>query len=241
MTGALPAGLDPFLPDLHLDVLYEHRSDGRLLRVRSSSVTTPLVHLLRTPTGNRWLINAELPEDIAARLDTTLGDEPAVAPDDWEQEPPRSLDAVRDLLRPFRALGTEYRGPAFAFPAAFEAVGRAEVYRAAATDAIADGLEWIAGAAEVEHPIVVARDEQARIVSACHAARATGDGAEAGLETAPQARRHGHALAVTSWWAEVVQSAGRTPLYSTGWANEASRGVARRLGLQLYAEDWHIS
>ena len=31
-----------------------------------------------------------------------------------------------------------------------------------------------------------------------------------------------------------------TPLYSTSWDNEASRAVARRLGLLLIGEDWHL-
>ncbi len=240
MSG-LPAGIDPSLPELHLDVLYERDEDGRLARVRSASVPSPLVHLLRTPTGNRWLIAADLPSDVAARLDTLFAEEPVLASDEWEQQPPRGLDAMRALVAPFRRRGLECRGPAFAFPDTIASLGDAEVYRPGSSDRIAERLGWIRTTEAFEQPVVVARDEDGVIVSVCHSGRATDAGAEAGLETAASARRRGHALAVTSRWAQLVRHSERVPLYSTSWENEASRGVARRLGLRLYAEDWHLA
>lgn len=239
----------PLLPALHLDVLYERDDRGRLLRVRSTSVPTPLAHLFRTATGNHWLINAGLPEATAARLDAVFADEPVRAPEDpqhWERSVPRCLEAVRSLLTPFRLSGAgseyrEYRGPAYSFPEGLGVTGSAEAYVPDGdTAAVAADLAWIATASEEERPIVAARDEAGRVVSICHAARATAEAVEAGLDTTPAARRQGHALAVTSRWAVEVRASGRVPLYSTSWENEASRGVARRLGLVLYGEDWHL-
>ncbi|MDA0271296.1 MAG: GNAT family N-acetyltransferase, partial [Chloroflexi bacterium] len=75
----------------------------------------------------------------------------------------------------------------------------------------------------------------------CHSARRSNPAAEAGLEVAAEARRRGLGVAVTARWAASVREGGREPLYSTTWDNVASRGVARRLGLEVYAEDWHLA
>lgn len=244
MSETLSPSLDPALSALHLDVLYETDDRGRLLRVRGSDRPPPLAHLLRTPLGNRWLVGATLPEDTAARLDTSFADEPVTDPDEWEQHEPRCLEVVRALLDPFRRPGPrapEYRGPAFAFPDELVIIGTSEVYQPDGDASLVSAdLGWIVHASEEERPLLVARDEQGVVVSVCHAARATSEGAEAGLDTAPEARRRGHALAVTSRWAVEVRASGRTALYSTAWENEASRAVARRLGLVRYAEDWHF-
>lgn len=244
MTDRLTPALDSLLPGVHLDVLYERDDRGRLERVRGGSVATPLAHLLRTPFGNRWLIASRVPDDVAARLDTAFGDEPVLDGDGWEGTPPRCLDLARGLLAPFREGGTEpheYRGPAYAFPPDLAAIGDAEVY-------LPDGdlapfpavFEWVATASVVEQPIVVVRGKDGRVASVCHSARATSEGAAAGLDTAEAERRRGYAVAVTSRWAVEVRASGRMPVYSTWWENEASRGVARRLGLILFAEDWHF-
>jgi hypothetical protein len=244
VSHTLSPSLDPALPALHLDVLYETDDRGRLLRVRGSDRPPPLAHLLRTPLGNRWLVGATLPEDTAARLETAFADEPVTDPDEWEQHEPRCLETVRALLDPFRRPDVEepeYRGPAFAFPDEIVVIGASELYLPDGGPSVgASDLAWIASASEEERPLVVARDDHGFVVAVCHSGRATSEGAEAGLATVPEARRRGHALAVTSRWAVEVRASGRTPLYSTRWENEASRAVARRLGLVRYAEDWHL-
>jgi predicted GNAT family acetyltransferase len=101
-------------------------------------------------------------------------------------------------------------------------------------------VAWIAEAKPGEQPLVVARDASGRVVAVCHAARRSDAAAEAGLEVDPSVRRAGLGIAVTAAWAAAVRAGGREPLYSTSWANEASRGVARRLGLLLRGEDWHL-
>ncbi|MDA1239979.1 MAG: hypothetical protein O2798_03950 [Chloroflexi bacterium] len=104
-----PAGLAA----LHLDALYE-REGTTLHRVRSTDVPTPLVHLLRTPEGNHWLISAAVPPSIRARLEALFAAEPVLPLDAYESTPPESLDAARRLLD---GASREHRGPAFAFPA----------------------------------------------------------------------------------------------------------------------------
>jgi predicted GNAT family acetyltransferase len=78
-------------------------------------------------------------------------------------------------------------------------------------------------------------------VSICFSARLSEAAAEAGVETAAAQRGRGLAARVTAAWARKIRDAGRTPLYSTSWANGASLGVARQLGLIAYASRWSVS
>jgi hypothetical protein len=42
-------------------------------------------------------------------------------------------------------------------------------------------------------------------------------------------------------WAAAMRQRGVIPLYSTSWANVASQGVARKLGMVCYGDDWSIT
>ncbi len=78
-------------------------------------------------------------------------------------------------------------------------------------------------------------------VSICFCARRSDVAAEAGLDTASAYRGRGYAVRVTAAWALAMRASGRTPLYSTSWANTASLAVARKLALVAYASDWSIA
>ena len=80
-----------------------------------------------------------------------------------------------------------------------------------------------------------------RAVSICCSARIAPAAAEAGVDTLPEYRGRGYGLAVTAHWAQQVQLSGRLALYSTWWENAASLALVRRLGGQLYAEDFHLT
>jgi predicted GNAT family acetyltransferase len=82
--------------------------------------------------------------------------------------------------------------------------------------------------------------EDGYAVSVCFCARRSIGAAEAGLETAPAFRGRGLAARVTTAWAAAVRATGRTPLYSTSWANASSLAVASKLELRIYATDWNI-
>jgi hypothetical protein len=89
-------------------------------------------------------------------------------------------------------------------------------------------------------PCVVMID-QGQLASVCFCSRLTSHAAEAGLETLPGFRRRGYARQVVAHWAQAVRQSGRQPLYSTSWENVASQGVAGKLGLVCYGEDWSLS
>jgi predicted GNAT family acetyltransferase len=78
-------------------------------------------------------------------------------------------------------------------------------------------------------------------VSVCCSVRETAEAFEAGVETVAAHRRRGYAPRAVTAWAREVRAMGRVPLYSTSWQNEASRAVARTLGLIHFGTDLHIA
>ena len=135
--------------------------------------------------------------------------------------------------------GAIYSGPAFTFP---EEIGRPD-----GTTSIKDVrlLEhhfsgWKSGEIAASSPFV-ALIEDGHAVSVCFCARRSDVAAEAGVETAIEFRGRGLASRVAAAWALAVRDSGRVPLYSTSWDNEASLGVARKLGLKTYASSWSIT
>jgi RimJ/RimL family protein N-acetyltransferase len=95
--------------------------------------------------------------------------------------------------------------------------------------------DWLPEVA-VRHPcFVIARE--GRAVAICCSSRRTSRVAEAGVETIPAYRGQGFGAAVVAAWAAEIRALGLLPLYSTSWDNEASQGVARRLGMIRYGID----
>jgi len=62
-----------------------------------------------------------------------------------------------------------------------------------------------------------------------------------GVETAPRYRGRGYAAEVVTASAREVYAHNRVPLYSTSWTNKASLTVARKLGLDFFGNDLHLT
>lgn len=77
--------------------------------------------------------------------------------------------------------------------------------------------------------------EQDRIVSIAHSSRRTSDACELGIETIPEARRKGYALAGTLLWAEAIAQEGLLPIYSALASNSASLRLAHNAGYRPFA------
>jgi predicted GNAT family acetyltransferase len=75
----------------------------------------------------------------------------------------------------------------------------------------------------------------------CGSVRISDRADEAGVETHPDFRGRGHALAAVWAWAQAVRNSGRVPLYSTSWSNMPSRRVAEKLGLVQYGTVVHVT
>ena len=74
-----------------------------------------------------------------------------------------------------------------------------------------------------------------QVLSLAHSSRRTPEACELGIDTLPQARRKGYALAATILWAHTVQQAGIVPLYSAAATNSASLRLAEAAGYRAFA------
>src|SRR5688500_1984474 len=79
------------LAELHLDLLYETDDAGLILRSRDHDVGAPMLHLVRTIAGNRWLVSAALSARERLMLHDALANEPVVRDLDAMQHTPPLL------------------------------------------------------------------------------------------------------------------------------------------------------
>ncbi len=226
--------------DLHLRALFVHGDRGRVVtRNALDRGVAPRFFLGRTPDGNRWRFRDDVPEDLAARLESLAADEPVAAD---LREPPRHDARYRDLLAGHGTVREAWSGPAYRFPAALPAAAGDAVPLTAgnATLLLGGDLEpWREDVGHSEPLIALVPD--GRAVSVCGSVRITREAHEAGVETSAAARGHGFAVTVVAAWARAVREVGAEPLYSTSWENTASQAVARKLGLIPYASDYWLT
>lgn len=232
-------------PELHLETIFLRDARGRIVSTNEPRPSPgPLFALVRGVDACVWAVHATVPDALARQLDDLAQGE---TPGRDFEAPPRHAAQYRALLAPFvagenagRRELTLFDGPAFVFPATLPPVEGTVLidderllmrhFRGWEIGEIAAGCGPMVAIMDDEYP-----------VSVCFSARRTDAAAEAGLETAVPFRRRGYGVRVTAAWAHAVRAGGRTPLYSTAWSNHASRGVARRLGLILYASNWSLA
>lgn len=217
---------------LQLATLYRFNRHGRLVStLEPDNPPAPAFVLIRDVQRAVWALHQDLPPSVADTLRAWAADEgPLVHPED----PPAHAAQYQELLG-----GPVEAGPAFRFPG--DLPQPADVVRiddpAVLATHFGGGWEDILG--DGRQPVMgILRDQAA--VSVCFSARWSDEAAEAGVETAEAARGRGLAPRVVAAWATAVRTAGRVPLYSTSWRNTASRRVAAKLGLMVYAADWSI-
>lgn len=80
-----------------------------------------------------------------------------------------------------------------------------------------------------------------RLLSVAHSARRTAVACELGVETRPEARRHGYGLAVTLRWTEAVAAEGLLPLYSARADNAASLALAAAAGYRPFVRAAYLA
>lgn len=105
---------------------------------------------------------------------------------------------------------------------------------------LAPNLEDWLGDVALGVPMVIALQD-GKAVSICGSVRVTPVAHEAGVETHRDFRGRGHGALAVNAWARMVREMDRLPLYSTSWENQASRALAKRLGLIQFGADLHIT
>ena len=74
-----------------------------------------------------------------------------------------------------------------------------------------------------------------RLLTLAHSSRRTVEACELGIDTLPEARRRGYALAATVAWSASIQAEGLVPIYSAFAANTASLRLAYAAGYRPFA------
>ena len=231
-------------PDLHLNTCFVLNDAGRIVSTREpEGVSGPLFILVRGLNSCAWAIRADVPDDVAVKLDRLAQDETPAT--DFRHAPvnaERYVALLRDRIEPVsEAKIRESGGPAFEFPVSL--VAQPENVIAIEDEQLLEPnfRGWVPGEIHAGRSPLLAIVENDHPVSICFCARRSEVAAEAGVETTETHRGRGLAARVTAAWALTIRASGRVPLYSTSWTNHASLAVARKLNLRPYASSWSLS
>jgi len=228
---------DDDLLQVQAETLFVHDPAGRIV-AENEPVPRPCARFFfaRTRTGNLWRVRHDVPGEIARQLDTLAASEPV---NDTLEAPPVRLEAMREALRVDDTPPEMEFGPAFRFPGEIpEPDGITRVTRA--------NLEilrpMVPDFGDLEREFERGEPSLVKLVDGTPVATAFSShlgerAAEVGVWTMEEHQGRGYATALVAAWARAARESGLIPLYSTEWENLASRGVARKLGLVMYASD----
>ena len=146
--------------------------------------------------------------------------------------PEATLGALREILGVPESSG----GPAYRFPDVIPSSSGVIRLTEANRELARETFAWLHREVSDWQPCFVVIEDGA-VVSACYSSRIGPRAAEAGVDTLAEFRGRGYAAAVTAAWGSEIRAVGRMPIYSTGWGNLASQGVARRVGLEVFGVD----
>ena len=233
------------LIDIQLSALFISDAQGRLRYIRepgyeeSELEPAPRFFMGRTLHGNVWRFRHDLPDAVVQAVDQLCRDEP-IAVD--LTEPPHQAAAIRSALSAHVSITQEERGPAYWIPDDVHGSADAVLISEVNEDLLAAHFAWKRTArSNFRTGPLVATVVQGQAVSICYCARITPLAAEAGVETVEAFRGQGYASIAVAGWAAAVRLRGLIPLYSASWKNVASQGVARKLGMVHYGDDWSIT
>ncbi|MDA1074299.1 MAG: hypothetical protein O3A63_05995 [Proteobacteria bacterium] len=220
----------------HLAALYKADTQGRLSGLNQwDGGAAPLFHLGRTEHGHRWCFHMDLDTKTIKELNGFCAREPAhfdpAEPPLFHQEYLRVLNLRQPKI---------WTGPAYWLDTdpspdqPWQQIDQSHSHLLSG-----DLTPWIPDLAH-RQPFVVSM-QQGRAAAVCASVRIHPQAHEAGVETAQNARREGHAMNAVAAWARLVRAQGAVPLYSTAWENTASQATARKLQMRAYGVDYHLS
>jgi RimJ/RimL family protein N-acetyltransferase len=227
------------LMQLAADVLFTHNARGRIVCVNEpDGAVAPRFYLGRTKDGNIWRMRHDLPEAVVEQMEVLARDEPIPHSLSDLRKPPVKLEAFKQALEAHAPVREISSGPEYCFPNEIATPPGTEAVRMthADTDVLRPHFAWlIQGLGRMPPVFAVVQDGQA--VSVCFSSRISAEADQAGVETIAAYRGRGYAPAVVVAWARAIRELGSAPLYSTSWANLASQGVARKLGLRMFGAE----
>jgi GNAT acetyltransferase-like protein len=225
-------------PELHLATAFVFDGDHRITETREPNPSLPVRFVLARGAGSvAWAVRTDVNAAVAEELDALAASEVPHAGDDW-QTPPKHAEKYEELLA--MDFAEVVSGALFEFPA--ELVPPTDIVEVRTERDLATNFHgWVHGEISDGRAPVMAIVEDGAPVSICFCARRANRSAEAGVDTGERYRRRGHAARVTAAWALALRARRMTPLYSTAWTNDASLGVARKLGLIMYGSTWSMT
>jgi diamine N-acetyltransferase len=195
--------------------------------VPESAEPAPILYACRSVLGLSLRFRAGVPEEVrraaASRLERCRADEEAGP-------------ALAGLARELWPGAAPDGGPAFVVPDTGVPSGVAVEATEANRYALEPHFPFTCGHLEAYSPCAAVIVDGAA-VSLCATVRRTKLAAEAGVRTVEAHRGKGLAPAAVALWARMTRSRGLVPCYSTGWTNAGSLAVARKLGMEWFAED----
>lgn len=226
--------------ETHVRALFTHDERARLLCVNEpggGGAPAPRLFLGRTRDGNVWRFRSDVHGALAAQLEALCADEPAHV--EFEDAPRHVEEYVR-LLEGHAHVREMEAGPAYRFDEYAEPSRPLFSITEANAELLRGGFEKLLDEPPTWQPFV-AVVEDGRAVSVCRSVRITEEAHEAGVETLREFRGRGYARDAVAGWARLVRASGAAPLYSTSWENSASRALAKKLGLEFYGADFHVT
>lgn len=225
---------DRALMAVHVRTLFSTDADGRLGLVNTpDGGDAPRFFQGRTAEGNACWYRAD--------LDGHLVDELAEAcrADDAPWSTRGDGTPYVTILQSHGVIRSAWAGPAYRFPESLPPIDAVSIAADNARLLNPYMSEWQEDVAACQPFVAIVREGVA--VSLCCSVRIGEAAHEAGVETHPEFRGRGYAVAAVTAWASAVRRVGAIPLYSTSWENEASMAVARRAGLVQYGSTFHLT
>lgn len=232
------------LIDLQISTLFVSDRDGRLRYIREPGFEEPELDpaprffMGRTKEGNVWQFRYDVPDTLVREVEQLCHAEPIAIN---AADPPLYAASIRSALHAYGPVINEWRGPAYWIPDSVRAPADVVLISEANAHLLETNFPWKRTSRGFKMGPITAAIVEGSAVSICYCSRLTTLAAEAGVETIEAARGYGYASAAVAGWASAVREHGLLPLYSTSWENIASQGVARKLGMVQYADDWSIT
>jgi RimJ/RimL family protein N-acetyltransferase len=223
---------------LHLEAEFTQDAAGELVSTNEPAATVaPRFYFGHTASGHLVRFRRDVPAASRRALDNALDvvERASSGPDQPLDPAPFERILARDAPIELTSVGIAFR-----FPRSLPQVGSARILRDTPESAMLHPLlaTWAPDIRSSPPLVTFVVDGQA--VAVCGSVRITPRAHEAGVETPAPFRGRGYGKLAVAAWATAVGALEAEPLYSTTWQNDASRGIARTLGLVPMGGDVHI-